>query len=100
MPFRDFVNNYNFDADNFDFDVFKAAAIEEFGKDEGVFTAKISKLEEDGNKTAKELRDTKVANYDLLKALPGETSKTGTPEPDLDDAESTSISDLFGTKKE
>lgn len=99
MPLKDFINNYNFGADDFDADAFKAAALEEFGKDEGVFTAKITSLEADGSKAAAELQAQKVKNYDLLQRIPGETSKTGTPEPDTDDAEKTTVDDLFGTPK-
>lgn len=100
MPLRDFINGYNFNADEFDFDAFKAAVEQEYSTDEGVWNSKVSELEGERTKTAAELLTTKARNWDLLKQIPGDSdSKSGAPLPDADQPE-ISIDDLFGKKEE
>lgn len=98
MPLKDFVNNWSYDPENFDADAFKSSLIEEFNKDESVYTSKISKLQEDGTKAINELRDTKAMNFDLLQRIPTDgTNEQGTPEPEKEST--VTVSDLFGTPK-
>lgn len=99
MPIKDFIAQFEYNPENFDMEKFKEKVLEEFGADEGVWTAKVSELEEASKKTANELLNTKARNWDLLKQIPGESdSKSGAPLPDADNTE-VSIDDFFGDKK-
>lgn len=99
MPFKEWLDKYQPEGDEFNFDAFKEAALKEFGADETAWTAKVSTLEETNTATAKELKDTKAKNWDLFNRLPTEKDKTGDSGNDQELPKEPTIDDFFGERK-
>lgn len=97
MPFRDFINSYNFDPNAFDFEKFKADAVAEYDNDNTVWSAKVGQLTEQQAKIAAENQAVKAKNWDLLQQIPAEQPKEVTGEEKAaDEAPAPSIESFFG----
>lgn len=98
MPVKDFLDKFEYNADGFDFEKFKADLTQEFSSDEGVWTAKVNQTEEAFKAATKDLQTQKATNWDLLRQIPNpESGKQGIPDTD-DDASGITVDDLFHPK--